>query len=83
MAPIATVRRFASLACLMVLVVVASGFRPIGALSLLAAEHVTGGVLDLPWLNGFGVSSNMKPLTLDPGIRRTTTRPATTQWARP
>lgn len=30
-------------------------------------EHVTGGVLDLPWLNGFGVSANMQPLTLAPG----------------
>jgi len=29
-------------------------------------EHVTGGALDLPWLNGFGVSANMQPLTLDP-----------------
>ena len=29
-------------------------------------EHVTNGALDLPWLNGFGVSANMQPLTLDP-----------------
>jgi len=29
-------------------------------------EHVTGGALDLPWVNGFGVSANMQPLTLDP-----------------
>ena len=30
-------------------------------------EHVTGGDLDLPWLNGFGVSNNMQGATLDPG----------------
>jgi hypothetical protein len=29
-------------------------------------EHVTGGALDLTWVNGFGVSANMLPLTLDP-----------------
>ena len=29
-------------------------------------EHVTGGALDLVWVNGFGVSANMLPLTLDP-----------------
>ena len=29
-------------------------------------EHVTGGALDLPWLNGFGVSANMQGLALDP-----------------
>ena len=29
-------------------------------------EHVTGGRLDLVWHNGFGVSANMKPLTLQP-----------------
>lgn len=35
-----------------------------------AEEHVTGGVLDLPWVNGFGVSAHLMPLTLgvaDPG----------------
>lgn len=30
-------------------------------------EHVTGGALDLPWTNGFGVSANMEPATLSPG----------------
>ena len=30
------------------------------------AEHVTGGALDLVWSPGFGVTANMKPLTLDP-----------------
>ncbi len=30
-------------------------------------EHVTGGVLDLVWSPGFGVSNNMQPLTLAPG----------------
>ena len=30
-------------------------------------EHVTGGNLDLGWLNGFGVSNNLQPLTLPPG----------------
>ena len=30
-------------------------------------EHVTGGVLDLAWTNGFGVSNNMQAATLDPG----------------
>ena len=30
-------------------------------------EHVTGGALDLPWLNGFGVSANMQPATLSAG----------------
>ena len=29
-------------------------------------EHVTGGVLDLVWAPGFGVSNNMRPLTLGP-----------------
>ena len=29
-------------------------------------EHVTGGQLDLPWLNGFNVSANMTPRTLTP-----------------
>ena len=29
-------------------------------------EHVTGGALDLPWLNGFGVSANMQPASLGP-----------------
>jgi hypothetical protein len=29
-------------------------------------EHVTGGSLDLGWLNGFGVSNNLQPLTLSP-----------------
>ena len=29
-------------------------------------EHVTGGVLDLVWAPGFGVSNTMKPLTLLP-----------------
>jgi len=66
MAPIATVRRFASLAALAACAVFLFGFRPADTI-VIAAEHVTGGVLDLPWLNGFGVSSNMKPLTLDPG----------------
>jgi hypothetical protein len=41
------------------------------AMSAVAAplleEHVTGGALDLPWLNGFGVSANMQPATLAPG----------------
>jgi hypothetical protein len=32
----------------------------------LRAEHVTGGALDLVWAPGFGVTANMKPLTLDP-----------------
>jgi hypothetical protein len=30
-------------------------------------EHVPGGVFQLPWTNGFGVSSNLKPLTISPG----------------
>ncbi len=30
-------------------------------------ERVTGGSLDLPWLNGFGVSASLQPLTLAPG----------------
>lgn len=30
-------------------------------------EHVTGGVLDQGWLNGFGVSNNLQPLTLSSG----------------
>jgi hypothetical protein len=29
-------------------------------------EHVTGGVLDLVWAPGFGVSNNLQPLTLSP-----------------
>jgi hypothetical protein len=29
-------------------------------------EHVTNGTLDLTWVNGFGVSNNMQPATLDP-----------------
>jgi hypothetical protein len=33
----------------------------------LLEEHVTGGALDLPWLNGFGVSANMQAATLTPG----------------
>lgn len=33
----------------------------------LLEEHVTGGALDLPWLNGFGVSANMQPATLAAG----------------
>ena len=32
----------------------------------LKEEHVTGGVLDLSWENGFGVSNNLVPLTLAP-----------------
>lgn len=32
----------------------------------LLQERVTGGVLDLPWLNGFGVSANMQAATLAP-----------------
>jgi hypothetical protein len=31
-----------------------------------AEEHVTGGSLDLPWANGFGVSAHLVPLTLGP-----------------
>ena len=31
---------------------------------ILKEEHVTNGALDLLWLNGFGVSNNLKPLTL-------------------
>jgi hypothetical protein len=30
-------------------------------------EHVTGGTLDLGWLNGFGVSNNLQPLTISAG----------------
>jgi hypothetical protein len=30
-------------------------------------EHVTGGALDLQWLNGFGVSNNLQPLTIASG----------------
>ncbi|NOT34673.1 MAG: hypothetical protein HOP12_10960 [Candidatus Eisenbacteria bacterium] len=30
------------------------------------AEHVTGGVLDLVWVPGFGISNTMQPLTLAP-----------------
>lgn len=30
-------------------------------------EHVTGGSLDLGWLNGFGVSASMQPLTISSG----------------
>lgn len=33
---------------------------------ILKEEHVTNGVLDLRWLNGFGVSNNMEPVTLSP-----------------
>jgi hypothetical protein len=29
-------------------------------------EHVSGGVLDLAWTNGFDTSNNMQPATLDP-----------------
>ena len=44
----------------MMLVVAASAFA-----APVREEHVTGGALDLPWLNGFGVSANMQPMTLD------------------
>jgi hypothetical protein len=33
---------------------------------VLKEEHVTGGVLDQGWENGFGVSNNLTPLTLTP-----------------
>ncbi len=54
---------FAALFTTTVLGATAPGARH--ALSI-AEEHVTGGVLDLAWDNGFGVSNNMEPLTLDP-----------------
>lgn len=37
------------------------------AQSQVFVERVTGGALDLVWLNGFGVSANMQPMTLSPG----------------
>ncbi len=40
---------------------------PMAAAAGVFEEHVTGGVLDLGWLNGFGVSSNLKPLTISSG----------------
>jgi len=45
-------------------------FASLAAAAPVREEHVTGGVLDLPWLNGYAVSANMQPLTLlpaDPG----------------
>ena len=33
-------------------------------IAIIEQEHVTGGVLDLAWENGFGVSNNMRPVTL-------------------
>lgn len=47
----------------------ASSFVPVRANSPALGdieEHVTNGALDRPWLNGFGVSNNMQPLTLAP-----------------
>ena len=34
--------------------------------AVLKEEHVTGGALDLAWLNGLGISNNLQPLTLTP-----------------
>jgi len=56
--PGAWLLRIALLALLMPAVPAAAG---------VLEEHVTGGNLDLQWLNGFGVSNNLQPLTLSPG----------------
>ena len=50
---------------LLSLVVVSMSLASI-ATAALKEEHVSGGVLDLAWTNGGGVSNNMQPLTLDP-----------------
>jgi Concanavalin A-like lectin/glucanases superfamily len=60
-------RKFAMLAFLAVAAVALIGARPLSGRAILLAERVTGGQLDLPWLNGLGISNNLKPLTLDPG----------------
>src|SRR5262249_2788960 len=39
----------------------------IGFAAPVLQEHVTGGNLDLGWLNGFGVSNNLQPHTLAAG----------------
>jgi hypothetical protein len=47
--------------------VILASVAPLPSAAAILEEHVTGGVLDLPWLNGFGVSANLQPLTLVSG----------------
>jgi hypothetical protein len=62
----ATVRKFGALTALgLTFILLTASSRSPGDI-VIAEEHVTGGALDLPWLNGFGVSSNMTAVTLPP-----------------
>jgi hypothetical protein len=62
---LATTSRLCALALGLALLAATPIPRIAGAAAL--EEHVTGGALDLGWLNGFGVSANMQPLTISAG----------------
>ena len=48
------------------LLLVASSGLAADPIAIIKQEHVTNGSLDLSWHNGFGVSNNLKPVTLAP-----------------